>query len=104
MQAVLHVLFLGLLFLVASDLNANPVSEGIMEYCESMGDGLSVEDGREMIEQCIEEQSQYYQEDSSYAEEEPESLDCYQRAEETIEQDPNADYDEALQNCFNQHS
>ena len=60
---------------------ANSLSEA-KDYCESLDvAGLAQEEASQVINDCIEEQSQYISEQESDFEQEPQDIDCYQEAE-----------------------
>jgi len=85
---------------------ANTSLAEIKAFChELQGEGLSDEDAMIVVEQCIEEQSEYLVEGDSAASE-PEEVDCYQEVEAQLESvsDDGASYDALLQECFNKHN
>jgi len=81
---------------------ANSLSEA-KDYCESLDvAGLAQEEASQVINDCIEEQSQYISEQESDFEQEPQDIDCYQEAESAEQENENGEsnYDELLQACF----
>lgn len=86
--------------------HANSLSDAVNDYCNSLGEGLSSEDAKEVISYCIEEQTQYYEgeDDSAQYEEAPIERDCYDEAADALDQDSEADYDKILDTFLNQVS
>jgi hypothetical protein len=98
-----------LMFLLAFTCGAAQANTSLAEikaFChELQAEGLSDEDARIVVDQCIEEQSEYLAEGDS-TEPEPEEVDCYQEVEAQLENvsDDGSSYDALLQECFNKHN